>query len=779
MTAGMYPEAISGSGGGGGGGDGAGSGAGGERGSLGAGTGINSPSSSGTLAGVGGGGGEGLGPGSVPSSGSGEAGTYFPPMIQNRPLYGPAFPVSHHHHHQLHQHHPPPGYPPHDIQPPQAYQRAPYAHEVLHTPQSLHSAPRGPTTPHFKRSYQACMPCRSRKVKCDLGNPDAPNAPPCARCRREGKECVFSGPRASTKRKQELAAESGSQAGNEGAGAGRSRSSSEGEEDERSASPGGTPGTGVKRKRGNNTYPIRRWDEQTATYRRVDLIGTGAPQEAQQYQLSEWIGEDHAWDRRGSGRGDGSDATRGYVYTPRFAGRGRRPSVYNTRRRGGSMDVGDDIEGIRNDRDEQEEEGEEDILVTTKMHSTHDAMNLLFQAAERVSRLSPARDGPSEGEEDGDGASGSDVGHEQEIGQEEGPSREGEHEQQHEGGAVDVAGGPGSGGHASRDDISPDTRIRHHPYTEMRAQSTSPQLHRKRKTSLTHSHPTRRRTSHQNPLGNHEHPSKHRTSASFGSSWTAQPSGPMPAPLNLPPATATPWLFEVQPALSPSPAEESLSRALKVWQTFKFCKLKWITPFEAFTYVNYFHTHLLPLSPILSGHFALPSAQHDLLTNEPLLAMTILTIAARYCPLGAASRGVYLHGRFWQFTQGLVGRVIWGQDRGTGKMRGKETKGLRGLGTVEALLLWTEWHPRGIHFPPIEVGGEEELMGGMGMGMGLSGSGEGPKRGRGWDVSLVVPRDKSSDEEGDSDADDGEKEVKSWFSEYTAVHSTSSADFIV
>src|ERR1700737_4184179 len=43
----------------------------------------------------------------------------------------------------------------------------------------------------FIRSYQACVPCRKRKVKCDLGDPGNPSDPPCLRCRREHKECYF------------------------------------------------------------------------------------------------------------------------------------------------------------------------------------------------------------------------------------------------------------------------------------------------------------------------------------------------------------------------------------------------------------------------------------------------------------------------------------------------------------------------------------------------------------------------------------------------------------
>ncbi|KAA8909747.1 hypothetical protein TRICI_004396 [Trichomonascus ciferrii] len=43
----------------------------------------------------------------------------------------------------------------------------------------------------YRRSYKACLNCRQRKVKCDLGDISNPSKPPCARCRREGKECTF------------------------------------------------------------------------------------------------------------------------------------------------------------------------------------------------------------------------------------------------------------------------------------------------------------------------------------------------------------------------------------------------------------------------------------------------------------------------------------------------------------------------------------------------------------------------------------------------------------
>lgn len=61
--------------------------------------------------------------------------------------------------------------------------------------------PGGASSAAHKRVYQACIPCRRRKVRCDLGSVDNPNDPPCVRCRRESKECFFSATR--RKRKTE------------------------------------------------------------------------------------------------------------------------------------------------------------------------------------------------------------------------------------------------------------------------------------------------------------------------------------------------------------------------------------------------------------------------------------------------------------------------------------------------------------------------------------------------------------------------------------------------
>lgn len=60
---------------------------------------------------------------------------------------------------------------------------------------SAASAASQPQSAQHKRVYQACIPCRRRKVRCDLGSVDNPHDPPCVRCRRESKDCYFSATR--------------------------------------------------------------------------------------------------------------------------------------------------------------------------------------------------------------------------------------------------------------------------------------------------------------------------------------------------------------------------------------------------------------------------------------------------------------------------------------------------------------------------------------------------------------------------------------------------------
>lgn len=157
--------------------------------------------------------------------------------------------------------------------------------------------------------------------------------------------------------------------------------------------------------------------------------------------------------------------------------------------------------------------------------------------------------------------------------------------------------------------------------------------------------------------------------------------------------------------------------AVKAWSRLRFVRAGWLTVEEAMAYVAYYYEHLAPLSPIVIPDFSQPSTHRTLLTDEPVLAVTMLTTASRHMkPKGDGSytRSFYIHDRLWSYLRGMIERLFWGQEKfgghgiGSGprafnftsasKMNQKGN--LRSLGTVEALLLLTDWHPRNLHFPP-------------------------------------------------------------------------------
>lgn len=140
-----------------------------------------------------------------------------------------------------------------------------------------------------------------------------------------------------------------------------------------------------------------------------------------------------------------------------------------------------------------------------------------------------------------------------------------------------------------------------------------------------------------------------------------------------------------------------------------------------------YYKYLSPLTPISPPTFTDPSTHITLLTEEPILAVTLLTIASRYRKLpgtGGLCRANAIHEQLWTYLRGMIERVIWGQEAfgggfcgsgadenqssSTAPWRGLRKGSLRTLGTIESLMILTEWHPRALHFPPSEV--IDELM---------------------------------------------------------------------
>lgn len=154
--------------------------------------------------------------------------------------------------------------------------------------------------------------------------------------------------------------------------------------------------------------------------------------------------------------------------------------------------------------------------------------------------------------------------------------------------------------------------------------------------------------------------------------------------------------------------------AVRAWSRFRFVRAGWFTAKEGVAYIDYYYSFLAPLTPIVIPDFSDPARHQKLLTQEPMLAITLLTVASRFMPLlgpGRQSRAHSIHERLWRYLLGMIERLIWAQEQFGGGFCGAGAppdsdggpffrKGLRTLGTVESLMLLTEWHPRALHFPP-------------------------------------------------------------------------------
>ncbi|KAK4137185.1 hypothetical protein BT67DRAFT_371129 [Trichocladium antarcticum] len=176
-------------------------------------------------------------------------------------------------------------------------------------------------------------------------------------------------------------------------------------------------------------------------------------------------------------------------------------------------------------------------------------------------------------------------------------------------------------------------------------------------------------------------------------------------------------------------AEPGYTEALKAWGRFRFVRAGWFTAQEAIDYIDYYYKYLSPLTPISPPTFHNPASHLTLLTEEPILTVTLLTISSRYRRMpgtGGHCRSHAIHEQLWTYLRGMIERVVWGQEAfgggfcgsgaaademlssSTAPWRGLRRGSLRTLGTIESLMILTEWHPRALHFPPNEA--TDELL---------------------------------------------------------------------
>ncbi|PLB53334.1 hypothetical protein P170DRAFT_445109 [Aspergillus steynii IBT 23096] len=133
------------------------------------------------------------------------------------------------------------------------------------------------------------------------------------------------------------------------------------------------------------------------------------------------------------------------------------------------------------------------------------------------------------------------------------------------------------------------------------------------------------------------------------------------------------------------PAPTSIA---STWSQFLLVKRKIIRVDEVNEYLDFYFAHLWHLFPV------------SLVAEEPVLAMSLIMTAARHHPLSGfngEARSEIVHWRTWPWVQRVLQSSIWGSSV------------MRKPGSVAALLLFIEWHPRAINSPEDIVGDCSEI----------------------------------------------------------------------
>ncbi|OGM47988.1 C6 transcription factor [Aspergillus bombycis] len=145
---------------------------------------------------------------------------------------------------------------------------------------------------------------------------------------------------------------------------------------------------------------------------------------------------------------------------------------------------------------------------------------------------------------------------------------------------------------------------------------------------------------------------------------------------------------------------------LDLWDRCRFVRQGWFTAQEAVTYLDLFYKYLAPLSPVPTVAYYDHKNHEQLIVEEPMLCCTILMIASRYFVLpgaGGISRSHFIHHRLWQYCELLIRRIMFGQEK-------YSTAKTRIVGSIESLILISDWNPRSVHFPPETEGWDGELI---------------------------------------------------------------------
>ncbi|KAG7411085.1 Transcriptional activator ARO80 [Fusarium oxysporum f. sp. rapae] len=145
-----------------------------------------------------------------------------------------------------------------------------------------------------------------------------------------------------------------------------------------------------------------------------------------------------------------------------------------------------------------------------------------------------------------------------------------------------------------------------------------------------------------------------------------------------------------------SDAALSLDRA---WKSFSLIRKGIVSQQEVMDYLGFFFNRLWPLKPVVPSYYRDRATYGQLVTEEPLLVVCLVTLSSRYFPLPGDHgeiRSERIHWQAWRILQRSLQSAMWGSTT------------TRSLGAIASMLLLIDWHVKAINNPSDFTEGEDE-----------------------------------------------------------------------
>ncbi|KAF5532855.1 d-lactate dehydrogenase (cytochrome) [Fusarium mexicanum] len=138
----------------------------------------------------------------------------------------------------------------------------------------------------------------------------------------------------------------------------------------------------------------------------------------------------------------------------------------------------------------------------------------------------------------------------------------------------------------------------------------------------------------------------------------------------------------------------------RAWKTFSLIRKGIVSQQEVMDYLGFFFDQLWPLKPVVPSYYRDRATYGQLVAEEPLLVVCLVTLSSRYFPLPGGHgeiRSERIHWQAWRILQRSLQSVMWGSTT------------TRSLGAIASMLLLIDWHVKAINNPSNFTEGEDEV----------------------------------------------------------------------